>query len=45
MASFIASHDVIEAGLWDARGQLPSAANPNATAALVRDFGSPSGTG
>jgi hypothetical protein len=45
MATFIASHDVIEAGLWDPGGQFPSAANPAATSALIRDFGSPSGTG
>lgn len=38
IAGFIADNDVIEAGLWDYRGQFPSSANPAATAALISDF-------
>jgi hypothetical protein len=34
----IADNDVIEAGLWDYRGQSPSPGKPEATAALIKDF-------
>ncbi|HBW18616.1 MAG TPA: hypothetical protein DEH11_06175 [Actinobacteria bacterium] len=41
IANFIASNNVIEAGLWDSKGQLPNASqNPNATAALISAFSS-----
>jgi hypothetical protein len=40
IAGFISGHNVIEAGLWDYTGNLPnSTVNPNATAALISDFG------
>ncbi len=40
IAAFISSHTFIEAGIFDASGQFPDASvNPQATAALISDFG------
>jgi hypothetical protein len=38
IAGFIPDKDVIEAGWWDYQGQFPSPGNPEATAALIKDF-------